>query len=70
MTKYEWVMIKIERIEQITNGTIPLIQNADNYDSIEDIVEEEFNQGKIPFILKRKIGKNIDYYKLNDLYIT
>ena len=33
MTKYEWVMIKIERIEQITNGTIPLIQNADNYDS-------------------------------------
>jgi len=69
LTKYEKVMVKIERIEQITNGSIPLILNAENYTSIEDIVEEELKQKKIPFILKRKIGRNIDYYKLGDLEV-
>ena len=69
LTKYEKTMIIIERTEQILNGAIPLINNADTYTSVEDIVLEELNQKKIPFIIKRSIGGKFDYYKLSDLQI-
>ena len=69
LTKYEKTMIIIERTEQILNGAIPLINNSDTYTSVEDIVLDEFNQKKIPFIIKRSIGSKFDYYKLSDLQI-
>tara|TARA_Y100001958_G_scaffold77772_1_gene52444 strand:+ start:2030 stop:2377 length:348 start_codon:yes stop_codon:yes gene_type:complete len=69
LTKYEKTMIIIERTEQILNGAIPLINNADTYTSVEHIVLEELNQKKIPFIIKRTIGSKFDYYKLSDLQI-
>ena len=69
LTKYERTMIIIERTEQILNGATPLINNADTYTSVEDIVLEELNQKKIPFIIKRAIGSKFDYYKLSDLQI-
>ena len=69
LNKYEKTMIIIERTEQILNGAIPLINNADTYTSVEDIVLEELNQKKIPFIIKRSIGSKFDYYKLSDLQI-
>ena len=69
LTKYEKTMIIIERTEQILNGAVPLINNADTYTSVEDIVLEELNQKKIPFIIKRAIGSKFDYYRLSDLQI-
>jgi DNA-directed RNA polymerase subunit K/omega len=69
LTKYERTMIIIERTQQLLNLAQPLINNAEKYTSIEDIVEEELNQKKIPFIIKRSIGNRYDYYKLSDLEI-
>jgi len=67
LTRYEYTMVVIERTEQISCGGHPLINNSDKYSSVEDIVLEELRQRKIPFIIKRTIGPNTDYYKLSDL---
>lgn len=69
LTKYEKTMIIIERTQQLLNQATPLINNADSYSSIDEIVEEELNQKKIPFIIRRSIGNEYDYYKLADLDI-
>ena len=67
LTKYEKTMIIIERTQQLLNQSTPLINNAESYNSIDDIVEEELRQKKIPFIIRRSIGNQYDYYKLSDL---
>ncbi len=67
LTKYEKTMIIIERTQQLLNQSTPLINNAESYTSIDDIVEEELRQKKIPFIIRRAIGNQYDYYKLSDL---
>ena len=51
LTKYEKTMVIIERTQQLLNQATPLINNADNYTSVDDIVEEELRQKKIPFII-------------------
>lgn len=69
LTKYEKTMVIIERTQQLLNQATPLINNADNYTSIDEIVEEELRQKKIPFIIKRSVSGMYDYYKLSDLDI-
>lgn len=69
LTKYEKTMVIIERTQQLLNQATPLINNSDSYTSIDEIVEEELRQKKIPFIVKRSIGNQFDYYKLADLDI-
>jgi DNA-directed RNA polymerase subunit K/omega len=69
LTRYEKTMVIIERTEQLASGSIPLINNADSFNSIDEVVLEELKQKKIPFIIKRSIGSKIDYYKLSDLKI-
>ncbi len=67
LTKYEKTMVIIERTQQLLNQATPLINNANSYTSIDEIVEEELLQKKIPFIIRRSIGNKFDYYKLSDL---
>ena len=70
LSKYEKTIVLYNRIQLISNGSIPLIDNPDEFDSIYEIVEEELKKKKIPFILKRKIGNTFEYWKLEDLIIN
>mgnify|MGYP006083322751 CR=1 FL=1 len=69
LNKYEKATILIMRCEQINNGFLPLIQNYDKYDTIEEIVEKELELKKIPFIIKRNLNNRFDYWKLNEMTI-
>ena len=67
LNKYEISTILIMRCEQINNGMQPLIQNYEKFNNIEDIVEEELKQKKIPFIIKRNLRNSVDYWRLSDM---
>lgn len=69
LNKYEKTKIIFERYQQIELGAKPFIQNSEKYLTIYDIVIEELNKKKIPFIIKRKVGNDIEYWKLEDLQI-
>ena len=69
LNKYEKTKIIFERIQLIELGAKPFIQNPEKYDSIYDIVIEELTSRKIPFIIKRKVGNELEYWKLEDLQI-
>lgn len=67
LNKYEKATVMIMRCEQINSGSIPYIKEYEKYNSIEEIVEEELKQKKIPFIIKRSIINSIDYWKLYEM---
>ena len=71
LSKFEKTMVIFERAQLISNGSKPYISNPEKYNSINDIVEEElkYKPTKIPFIIKRSIGNNHEYWKLSDLII-
>jgi DNA-directed RNA polymerase subunit K/omega len=67
LNKYERVTVMIMRCEQINSGSVPYIKDYEKYNTIEEIVEEELKQKKIPFIIKRSIINSIDYWKLHEM---
>jgi len=69
LTKYEKTKVIFERMQMITNGTLPYIPNPEKYDTIYEIVIEELKQKKIPFIIKRNINGRNEYLKLEDFII-
>lgn len=69
LNKYEKATILIMRSEQINNGFKPLIENYEKYETIEEIVEKELELNKIPFIIKRNLINQIDYWKLSDMSV-
>ena len=69
LTKYEKTKVIFERMQMITNGTLPYILNPEKYDTIYEIVMEELKQKKIPFIIKRNINGRDEYLKLEDFII-
>lgn len=69
LNKYEKATILIMRCEQINNGFKPLIENYEKYNTIEEIVEKELESKKIPFIIKRNLRNQFDYWKLSDMDI-
>lgn len=69
LNKYEKTKIIFERIQLIELGAKPFIKNPENYENIYDIVIDELNAKKIPFIIKRKVGNKLEYWKLEDLQI-
>ena len=58
LTKYEKTRIISERVQQISNGGIPFINNPESYASIHDIALKELEMKKLPFIIKRTIHGN------------
>jgi len=70
LNKYERTQVIYERCNLILNGAKPYIKDPHKYNSIEEIVLEELRLNKIPFIIKRKIGANYEYWKLQDLSIN
>tara|TARA_B110000285_G_C15041727_1_gene572153 strand:+ start:824 stop:1213 length:390 start_codon:yes stop_codon:yes gene_type:complete len=70
LTKYEKTRIISERVQQISNGGIPFINNPESYASIHDIALKELEMKKLPFIIKRTIhGNKYELWKLEDLRI-
>lgn len=70
ITKYEKTRVLGERAKQINSGAKPLVQvDSDIIDGYL-IALKEFEQKKIPFIIKRPVsGTRIEYWKLSDLEI-
>jgi DNA-directed RNA polymerase subunit K/omega len=69
LNKYEKTKILSERAEQLSEGAIPLIPNAEKYKNVLEIAEEELKTLKIPFIIKREINNNFEYIKIKDLVL-
>tara|TARA_B110000503_G_C6907226_1_gene313143 strand:- start:234 stop:587 length:354 start_codon:yes stop_codon:yes gene_type:complete len=67
LNKYEKTTVMIMRCEQINSGSLPYIKGFEKYNTIEEIVEEELKQKKIPFIIKRSIINSYDYWKLHEM---
>tara|TARA_Y100000389_G_scaffold165098_1_gene169145 strand:- start:4962 stop:5315 length:354 start_codon:yes stop_codon:yes gene_type:complete len=67
LNKYEKTTVMIMRCEQINSGSMPYIKEFEKYNTIEEIVEEELKQKKIPFIIKRSIINRYDYWKLHEM---
>ena len=68
LTKYEKTRVLSERASQINSGSIAFISNPERFSNSYQIATEEFNQKKIPFIIKRPYGNTFEYWKLADLY--
>tara|TARA_B100000745_G_C20060525_1_gene361870 strand:+ start:16 stop:372 length:357 start_codon:yes stop_codon:yes gene_type:complete len=69
LTKYERTRILAERATQIDEGAQVLIAGAERYRSAYEIAVAEFNDKKIPFIVKRPYGNTFEYWKLKDLIL-
>tara|TARA_B110001469_G_C9347309_1_gene183399 strand:+ start:126 stop:527 length:402 start_codon:yes stop_codon:yes gene_type:complete len=71
LNKYELTRVLCERVQQIDNGSPPLISNLERFSDTYKIAVEELNQGKIPFIIRRPTPNNTgyEYWKINDLLI-
>ena len=70
ITKYEKARILGERAKQINSGAKPMIEIEDDIIDGYLIAQKEFEQKKIPFIIKRPVsGNHIEYWKLSDLEV-
>jgi len=67
MSKYERTKIIGIRAQQIASGSVPLVEIPKHLTNTLDIAEYELNKRKTPFIIKRNVGKNIEYWKIEDL---
>jgi DNA-directed RNA polymerase subunit K/omega len=67
MSKYERTKIIGTRAQQIASGCQPLIEVPKYITNTLEIAELELNNRKTPFIVKRKVGSNIEYWKIEDL---
>ena len=67
LNKYEKTRIISERAQQLADGSVSLLKNPKSYASVYEIAMEELKQKKIPFIIKRPINNNFEYWKLEDL---
>ena len=67
LTKFEKTRILSERTTMLSNNSPAFIQNPEKYNSTYDIALQEFNENKLPFIIKRPYGNTFEYWKLNDL---
>lgn len=67
ITRFELAKIKAIRMSQLSDGALPFIE-TDSTD-IEEIMNEEIRQNKLPFIIKRDLPNNNDFdlWKLSDL---
>ena len=66
LTKFEKARIMGVRIQQLANGAKPRI-NIDKMKSLSDIVNNELNQRKIPFIIRRILPNgNYEDWKMEE----
>jgi DNA-directed RNA polymerase subunit K/omega len=68
LTIYEVPLLIGKRATQLAEGARPLIAVVPGSNHI-DIAEEELRQKKIPFMIKRTVGGNVEYWKIEDLEV-
>jgi DNA-directed RNA polymerase subunit K/omega len=68
ITKFEKTKILSERATQLANGATPFVTGS--FKNVYEIAEAEFSQNKIPFIVKRKNGNNVELWKLDELNLS
>jgi len=66
LTKFEKTKIISERSQQLSNGAESFLKNSSSYSSVYEIAIEELKQKKLPFIIKRPVANNFEYWKLDD----
>ena len=69
MSKYEKTLIIGIRAQQIAGGCECLVEVPKHYTNTLDIALFELKQRKTPFIIKRNVGNNIEYWKIEDMLI-
>jgi len=69
LNKYEKTKVLSERTQQIEKGSPPYISNIGRFTTSYSIALEEFNQKKIPFIIRRPLPHldGYEYWKLKDM---
>jgi len=68
MTKYEYTRIRGTRLQQLASGSPPFVIVPPHVSSIEEIFELEFEQKKLPFIVKRPLPNGeFEYWKFKNL---
>ena len=67
ITKYEIPTIIGFRATQIANGAPVLVDVPDYMTDTLTIAEYEFKKGATPFIIKKRVGANFEYWKIEDL---
>ena len=70
MSKYERTKIIGVRAQQISEGSVPLVEVPKHLTRTLDIATYELKMRKTPFIVKRNVGTNIEYWKIEDLIIN
>ena len=70
LTKFEKARIMGVRLQQLANGAKPRIDTS-GLRSIEEIVNQELIQRKIPFIIKRSLPNGLsEYWKIEEFEIV
>lgn len=68
ITRFELAKIKAIRMSQLSDGALPFVDLETS--DIEDIMNEELKQNKLPFIIKRDLpNKDFDLWKLSELIL-
>lgn len=69
LNRYEKAKIVGLRAQQLAMGSKPLVEPDIHTMDVITIAEKELKLKKIPFLIKRKVGKNIEYWKIEDLSV-
>ena len=67
LSRYEEAKIIGLRAQQLALGAKPCVDPDIHTQSVIEIAEKELEERKIPFIIKRKIGNEIEYWKMEDI---
>ncbi len=67
LSRYEEAKIIGLRAQQLALGAKPCVDPDIHTQSVVEIAEKELQERKIPFIIKRKIGNEIEYWKMDDI---
>ena len=69
LNRYEKAKIIGLRAQQLAMGSKPLVEPDIHTLDVITIAEKELKLKKIPFLIKRKVGKNVEYWKIEDLSV-
>jgi len=69
LTSYEKTRVLCERTIQLENGSLPYISNVERFTNAYAVAVAEFNEKKIPFIIRRPLPhlQGYEYFKLVDM---
>ena len=67
LTKYEKTKILGLRAQQISYGSVPFVVVPPHVTDSYEIAQLELTQKKLPYLIKRPIGKTEEYWRLSDM---